>query len=178
MKRVVLLCAVVAAGCAQKPTGAVPSGGLPEIIKPLDGAVGSQEILHPGQSSGVTYTLQASYPAPSVLAAVEARAASLGWEPLKEDYFRPASTTSEVHGWSSYRDSSVRPPAAVYVWQSCWRNKDGAFLRYTFRYRSDLVGEAWPPPAPASSTLSVIAEVLEPSIAKVMRESYRQSKAE
>lgn len=160
--------AFLAVGCARNPSSIV-SSTLPGVLAPFHGAAGIKQAVYPSEAAAISYSLHIPYPASAIVAEVEAKAASSGWQPLNEDFWNPGIPTSSVRGWTSYLDHSRPDPAVMHQWQSCWRNKDGALLEYSFWYRTEPFTGSTPPSAPGNDTLLVSAQLIEREAAEHMR---------
>jgi hypothetical protein len=170
---VTLVLAFAALACRQspKPPAIDPTSSLPQVLAPLADAREIQQKVVPGHGAGVSYTIQAEYPALNVVNEIVTRAAVSGWEPLSEDFFNKGIPTSHVRGWTSYLDLSRSPQAAMHQWQSGWRNADGDLLEYSLWYRSENVRGARPPDKPENRTLFVTGQIILKKDAEVLRTS-------
>jgi len=143
------------------------------MLRPVPGA---SEVEASGGDGvyGVSYRVDAAYPAAEVLASIEGSIPP-EWTPRKEDLFNPGIPTSHVRGWTSYKDLTTNPESFVHAWQSEWENEAGELLSYNLIYRS-----AGPFPGidslskPQDSSLRITAGVVPRAVKEYMIESARR----
>jgi hypothetical protein len=132
----------------------------------------------PAHGAGVSYRLEAEFPAPAVTSEVNSMAAASGWQPLTEDFFNPGIPTSHVRGWTSYLDLSRGPQAAMHQWQSAWRNAAGDLLEYSLWYRTEGVKGDRAPNRPGNRTLFVNGQIILRSDAEALKKNSENLKSE
>lgn len=103
---------------------------------------GARDVHHRSQEGGrgVTYSLEAEFPAAAPILAVGKRLQRLGWFPLKEDPLNPWTRTAR--SWTSFVDASGPTRTRWYSWWSEWTNLGGDHVSYGFRYEAAEHGEA------------------------------------
>jgi hypothetical protein len=175
-----LMLASTVLACAQaaKPPATDSTDSLPKVLAPLAGAQAIEQKVMPGHVAGVTYTLQAEYPALNVVDEIVTRNAGSGWQPLSEDFFNPGIPTSHVRGWTSYLDRSRGPQAAMHQWQSGWRNDSGDLLEYSLWYRTEKVSRDRAPDKPGNRTLFVTGQIILKSDAEALKKNSEKLKSE
>jgi hypothetical protein len=158
----------LAAAC--RPNYDIPVSALPASLQPIPGAK-DVEAKGDGRTFGVSYVLNAPYPAAEVLTAIK-RQIPAEWTPRTESYLNPGIPTSHVRGWSSYGDLTTKPSSWAYQWMSEWEDRDGDILTYTLVYRSPgpISVAADPPPAPKYSELQIMGDLTPSWDAKRLKE--------
>jgi hypothetical protein len=88
-----------------------------------------------GGSFQLTYKIATEYPATDSIATISNQLKQNNWIALKEDYLNPGLSSSHVRGWTSFKDSTKKPPQIVHQWIADWENQTGEVIRYWFLYQ-------------------------------------------
>ena len=78
------------------------------------------------------------FPASALLLAVRSELERTGWKALPADWLNPTMTSSQVRGWTSFEDDTVKPGREVHLWLGQWQNQSGDVVAYSLRYFSKL----------------------------------------
>ncbi len=88
------------------------------------------------EAEGVSYVVDAEYPAESVICRVTEHLASTGWRPLSRSHDDAGTASSYLKGWRVIINRRDRPDEAhVDLWDAEWVNGDGDLLSYSLTYR-------------------------------------------
>jgi hypothetical protein len=118
---------------------------------------------------GVSYRLDAEFPAAGPIVDVVKRLQRRGWIPLGEDARNPWAATSLVKGWTSFMDASAATPIRVYNWWSEWTNLGGDHVSYAFEYEAPDHGKS------ALRSLRVAAGFYPAALARQLKEETTRS---
>ena len=139
-----------------------------------DGAAATALILLPGArdvhrssrqgARGVSYRIEAEFPAAGPIVDVVKRLKRRGWIPLGEDPRNAWTATSLLRGWTSFVDASGTTPVRIYNWWSEWTNLGGDHVSYGFRYEAPAHGGS------ALRSLSVAAGFYPAPLARQLKE--------
>lgn len=113
---------------------------------------------------GVSYRLEADFPAAGPIVDVVKRLRRRGWIPLIEDPRNAWMATSMSRGWTSFVDASDAAPIRTYSWWSEWTNLGGDHVSYAFRYEAPEHGRT------ALRSLSVAAGFYPARLARELKE--------
>ena len=118
--------------------GAAPAGDsahtLPAWFVLAPGARHVRYTVFQGKDQ-LTYSVDAPYPARSVLALISKQLSKQGWKGLKEDWLNPGLPTSLVRGWTYFSDDAGASKTSVRAWQADWENSQHEILTYILQYR-------------------------------------------
>ncbi len=174
MRATLVIPALFALLCACRvPSYDISASDLPRELQPVPKAT---QVIAKGHGGGfgVSYLVEAEYPAAGVLAEI-ATNISPKWVPRTEDSDNPGIPTSHVRGWTSYGDLTTSPPSWVFAWQSEWQTANGDLLSYSLIYRSPVTLPARATmDAPSNSQLRVGGELLPRAMAEHLKRSVRE----
>ncbi len=174
MRATAVVPALFALVCACRvPSYDISTFELPAELRPVPNAT---QVVAKGQGGafGVSYWVEAEYPAAGVLADIAANIPPQ-WVPRTEDSDNPGIPTSFVRGWTSYGDLTTSPPSWVHAWQSEWQTANGDLLSFSLIYRSPMTLPARAfMEAPSNTQLRVGGELLPQAIAGRLKQSAGQ----
>jgi hypothetical protein len=84
----------------------------------------------------LTYEVDAKFPASGVIGEISYELEERGWEALTHDFLDPDLCSSQVQGWTQFRDARKTPLQYVHQWIGDWQDSSGNIARYVFHYRS------------------------------------------
>lgn len=111
----------------------IPDYDLDNSFVIIEGA----ENIKKSQEQGVyslSYHLVENYPAPKSISQIDKQLALLGWVSLDYNDLNLNTPTSKISGWFSLVDPIKGPGYEAYLWDSLWKNTNGDYLKYTFKY--------------------------------------------
>lgn len=82
----------------------------------------------------VSYLAPEPYPAGRFLRNLKLRLTKAGWKPLNEDFLNPGIPSSNVRGWTDFRDATRKPEEEVRQWAADWE-RNGEIVTYFLHYR-------------------------------------------
>src|SRR3954470_21373917 len=106
-----------------------------DIQKALAPVSGAESITW--SNNGVTYEVNAQFPATPFVTGLGVRLTGMGWKALDEDIFNPGLSTSQGHDWSNFIDGRTEPNRRVYQWLGQWVNSRGDVIVFGLTYRAE-----------------------------------------
>ena len=134
----------------------------------LEGAVDVQAHQQADNSTWVSYSVAATYPATEVLILIDQHLRDLGFEPLRNDWLSPKFPSSYTRGWTDFEDASSDPPLYVHQWMTHWKNEKGSVVLVDLRYSFPMPINQNELNTPASDTVRITMALLPPDLAKTL----------
>jgi hypothetical protein len=139
--RVALVLTMVASAGCHLLLDSRDVGGRSEAMVLLDGAREVQyyrnhDLRGRQESEGISYVVDAEYPAGDVICRVATQLATNGWRPLSRTHEDLGTESSYLKGWRVIINRRNRSDEAhVDLWDAEWVNDDGDLLSYSLTYR-------------------------------------------
>lgn len=99
----------------------------------IEGAENIENSHHQGVYT-LFYHLVENYPASKSISHIDKKLASLGWISLDYNDLNLNTPTSKISGWFSIVDPIKGSGYEAYLWDALWKNANGDYLKYTFKY--------------------------------------------